>query len=150
MTIMTLQNPAATAVLLTDPLTTSSVTPQSTDLTVAAGSFTTYAVEGALLLSSADPEVAGAVVGIVWPNGCTDGVASVEIADVVTEGNIGANFAADPATPPGPGSWPATVRATFTTGEEPSGSFVVTIASSDGVTEVSVGAGSWLSVMALG
>lgn len=149
MTIMTLQNPAATAVLLTDPLTTSSVTPQSTDLTVAAGSFTTYAVEGALLLSSADPEVAGAVVGIVWPNGCTDGVATIRVGGVTTEGNIGANLAGQPGAP-GPGSWPATVRATFTTGEEPSGSFVITIASSDGVTEVSAGAGAGLSVMALG
>ena len=43
-----------------------------------------------------------------------------------------------------------TTYATFTAGEEPSGSFVITVASSDGVTEVSAGSGSWLSVMALG
>ena len=150
MSSINLQNPAVTAVLLTEPLTTSSATPQSTDLTAAAGSLMTYAVEGTLLLSSADPELAGAVVGIVWPNGCLDGVATIEVGGVVTEGNIGANLAADPAVHPGPGSWPATVRATFVTGEAPSGSFVVTVASSDGATEVSVGAGSWLRVWALG
>ena len=151
MSSINLQNPAVTAVLLTEPLTTSSATPQSTDLTAAAGSLMTYAVEGTLLLSSADPELAGAVVGIAWPNGCTDGVATIGVGGVVTtEGNISANLAADPAVHPGPGSWPATVRATFVTGESPSGSFVVTVASSDGATEVSVGAGSWLRVWALG
>ena len=150
MSSINLQNPAVTAVLLTEPLTTSSATPQSTDLTAAAGSLMTYAVEGTLLLSSADPELAGAVVGIVWPNGCLDGVATIEVGGVVTEGNIGANLAADPAVHPGPGSWPATVRATFVTGESPSGSFVITLASSDDVTDVSIGAGSWLRVWALG
>lgn len=136
--------------VLTEPLTADSDVAQSTDLAVIPTPSTTYVLEGMLLLSSADPELAGAVVGIVWPNGCLDGVATIEVGGVVTEGNIGANLAADPAVHPGPGSWPATVRATFVTGESPSGSFVVTVASSDGVTDVSVGAGSWLRVWALG
>lgn len=135
--------------LLTEPVTADSDVPQSTDLAVIPAPSTTYVVEGTLLLSTTDPELAGAVVGLVWPNGCTDGVATIRVGGVTTEGNIGANLAGQPGAP-GPGSWPASVRATFTTGEEPSGSFVITIASSDGVTEVSAGAGSWLSVMALG
>lgn len=143
-------NPSMSVKVLTEPVTADSDAPQSTDLAVIPAPLTTYVVEATLLLSSADPMVAGAVVGVVWPNGCTDGVATIRVAGVSTEGNIGANLAADPAVHPGFGSWPATVRATFVTGESPSGSFVVTVASSDGVTEVSVGAGSWLRVWALG
>lgn len=142
-------NPSMSMKVLTEPVTADSDAPQSTDLAVIPAPLTTYVVEATLLLSSADPMVAGAVVGVVWPNGCTDGVATITVGGVVTEGNVGANFAAQPGSP-GPGSWPATVRATFTTGEEPSGSFVITVASSDGVTEVAAAAGSWLSVMALG
>jgi len=136
--------------VLTEPVTADSDVAQSTDLAVIPAPSTTYVIEATLLLASTDPGIAGAVVGVAWPNGCADGVATIEIGGVATEGNVGANFAAQPGSPPGPGSWPATVHATFTAGEEPSGSFVLTVASSDGVTEVSVGAGSWLSVMALG
>ena len=142
-------DPSMSMKVLTEPVTADSDAPQSTDLAVIPAPLTTYVVEATLLLSSADPMVAGAVVGVVWPNGCTDGVATITVGGVVTEGNVGANLAGQPGAP-GPGSWPATVRATFTSGDEPSGSFVITVASSDGVTEVAAGAGSWLSVMALG
>lgn len=147
---MTLMNPSVIAVLLDAPFATASAMPQSTDLAVAAGTSLTYDLEGTLLVRSADFTAAGVVVGVAWPEGCVDGVAEIVTGAGRTEGNVGDDFAAPAVMLPDAGSWPVTVRATFTTDVYAEGSFAVTLASSDGVTEVSAGAGSWLRVWALG
>jgi len=124
--------------------------PQASDLTCAPVAGVTVAVEGVLLVRSADHAVAGPAVGIAWPYGCTDGVGEIVIGDASAAGNISAPFAVETATLPDAGSWPVSVRATFTAGGSPSGGFGITLASSDGATEVSIGAGSWLRVWVLG
>ncbi len=141
-------SPPVATVLLNESFTTTSPTPQATELVAPAGPSVTYVIEGAILVRSADPAV-DVHVGIAWPDGCLDGVAEIVTDAGRTIGNLGAPVAAV-ASLLDDGSWPVTVRATFVTGVYAEGALAVTLASADGATEVTAAAGSWLRVWALG
>lgn len=144
-------NLTPTIITLDETFASASSTPQNTDLYCAPAAGVTFAIEAMLMVSSADPDGAAPQIGVAWPDGCARGAAEIVDANGDrTAGNVGAPIQAATAALPDVGTWPMMVRATFVAGDDPSGSFAITLASSDGVTEVRVGAGSWLRVWPIG
>lgn len=150
-----ISDPPASVTILTEPFTTANSAAQDSDLSVVPIAGISYAVEATILVRSTSPAAAAPRVGVAWPSGCTDGVAEIVAADtagstVHASGNVAADFSVVTSSLPDSDSWPVTVRATFLAGEEASGSFRITLSSSDGTTEVSMRTGSWISSWAMG
>lgn len=109
-----------------------------------------YEIEVQLMVRTATATV-GPRPGMAWPTGLTDGVGSVTrqtsstTTNVFANGNIVAAILAPVGGLPNTNaSWPAEIKAAFTAGAAPSGTFRVQLASETAATNVTVKAGSFM------
>lgn len=132
-----------------DFTTTSATAVDITDLAFTPAANTTYIFEAVLGLRTATATV-NPRLGLAWPTGMTDGIATIEqtstaTAKVMVNGNIGAALLiAVGGLPNNSASWPALVYGFVRAGASPSGNVRLQLASETAGTTVRAVIGSYL------
>jgi len=136
-------------VLLTDFTTTSGSAVDITGLLLTPAASQRYDINGRFLLRTATASI-GPRLGLSWPTGMTDGVATIRTPSSATafttvQGNINAVLlAAVGGLPTNTQSYPGFLEAMLISGVSPLGNFQIRLASETAGTTVTMKAGSFI------